>query len=408
MLLHSWFRTIHFLCGALMISSPNALTIAPWLLRIHPSQVSTSTIRLIPPSIQDTEIDQQSSDRPEDRAYQVCMAAFATLTPTLINTSTTPESPGSDPLSDRPIENPDATVTRLDLNLDPVLTAPGIALYRQTSADRRNNHDDETFAISSEADAGRDPGNHDDQPIAKATTLIYRVDLSQGAQLDLAGAIALDPSDTEAHPSAAYDTQRDPHVPPRSLSDHWQAIRTAHPDRAFAAINGQFFGATPVRLAFPVKAGGEIISGGYAGSGEYDGEKMMLAIAGQTATIAPFPETGSPGNPLFSSIPDLIVGLHPCADKGRDRVVGRTLIGIADRDGNGLAETLLIVVASHATQADAILTLQRFGAIAAVMLDGGGSSQSLALGQIYLASSDRHPRAIPHAIGLLSGVETSK
>ncbi|NJN60275.1 MAG: hypothetical protein HC795_00915 [Coleofasciculaceae cyanobacterium RL_1_1] len=260
MLLHSWFRAIHFLGIALVISPLNAAPIAPWLLRTHPSQVSTSTIRLIPPSIPDTEIDRQSSDSPEDRAYQVCMAAFATLTPTPIHTSTTQGSLGSDPRFDRSIEHPDAATTRLDPSFDPVLTAPGIALYRQTSADRRNNHDDdETFEMSSEADAGRDQGNPDDRPIAnEATTLIYRVDLSQGAQLDLAGAIALDPSDTEVHPSAAYDTQRDPHVPPRSLTDHWHAINAAHPDRAFAAINGQFLGRHRYGWPFPLRQGAKL------------------------------------------------------------------------------------------------------------------------------------------------------
>jgi hypothetical protein len=302
-----------------------------------------------------------------------------------------------------PSENLGSATARLNPNTDPVLTAPGIALYRQTYSDDRDNQDVDDIH-GAQPETGDRSTLHDRSTVDEATTLIYRLDLSQGAQIDLAGAIAPDPAYTEAHPNAAYDTQHDPHVPPRSLDDHWQAIRAAHPDRAFATINGQFFGSTPVRLAFPVKARGDIISGGYAGSSEYDGEKMMLAIEGQTATIAPFPEQGQPDNPLFSNIPDLIVGLHPCADKGRDRAVGRTFAGIADRDGDGIAEAILILAASHATQADAISTLQRFGAIAAVMLDGGGSTQTIALGQTYITSSDHNPRAIPHAIGLLSGV----
>jgi exopolysaccharide biosynthesis protein len=39
------------------------------------------------------------------------------------------------------------------------------------------------------------------------------------------------------------------------------------------------------------------------------------------------------------------------------------------------------------------------------MLDGGGSTQAIALGQTYVTSSDQHPRAIPHAIGILSGTD---
>jgi len=263
-----------------------------------------------------------------------------------------------------------------------------------------------------ESSSGRlgelDERNEPIEPI-DATAIVYRLDLSRGARVDLAGNLAIDPNDTADRARAAYETGRDPHVPPRSLDRHWEAIRALTPDRAFAALNGQFFGSTPVRLAFPLKADGAIVSGGYAGSSEYDGEKVMLAIADDRATIAPFPEVGYPENPLFSAdIPDAIVGLHPCADKGRDRVVGRTFAGIADRDADGTAETLLFLVASHATQADAIALLDRFGAIAIVMLDGGGSTQSIVRGERAVRSSDATPRAIPHAIGLIAAPPTSR
>ncbi|TAF55913.1 MAG: hypothetical protein EAZ61_03850 [Oscillatoriales cyanobacterium] len=410
MLLHSWLHAIHFLAGAFTPA------IGIGLLNAPPSPLPLVTARtdLAPTSSQPTDNSHQELS-PSDRSYQRCMVTFETLA--------TPRGTtlGIEPMSDPPDERLgltgavtsgdsvgsvgaiDATATTLTSNPVPVLTAPGIALYRQTYQDDRNNQDvDDVHGMAIEANDAT-PG---DQSTAQAaTTLIYQLDLSQGAQLDLAGSIVIDPANPQLQPNAAYDTQRDPHVPPRSLDDHWQAIRTAHPDRAFAAINGQFFGATPIRLAFPVKAQGEIISGGYAGSSEYAGEKLMFAIADQVATITPFPEQGQPDSPLFSTIPDLIVGLHPCADKGRDRAVGRTFLGIADRNGDGQAETVLILVASHATQTEAIVALQRFGAIAAVMLDGGGSTQAIALGETYLTSSDPHPRAIPHAIGLLSGMD---
>ncbi|MGD1901254.1 MAG: phosphodiester glycosidase family protein [Geitlerinemataceae cyanobacterium] len=233
------------------------------------------------------------------------------------------------------------------------------------------------------------------------TAIVYRLDLSRGARVALTGGLDLSDDDTR-HASAAYDTGRDPHLPPRPLDRHWEAVSAAFGDRAFAAINGQFFGATPVRLAFPLKADGVIVSGGYAGRDEYDGEKLMLAIDGDRATILPFPEVGYPENPLFSEVPDAIVGLHPCAEKGRDRAVGRTFAGVADRDADGHPETLLFLTASHASQRDAIAILGRFGALATVMLDGGGSTQSIALGRTLLTSSDATARPIPHAIGLLS------
>jgi hypothetical protein len=401
MLLHSALHAIYFLAGLFLIRPLQTLPLNHPLPHVAPSPIAA-----VPPS--------PEAFSPDDRSYQSCMAAFDTL-------AAQPTNLGNEPRSDAPDEILDPsewvgmtetaqTETALTPNAEPVLTAPGIALYRQIYQDDRDNQDvDDVHGMSIEADGlinhHNNHGDGRDRATTQATTLIYRLDLSQGAQLDLAGMIAIDSADSAPHLTAAYDTQRDPHVPPRSLDDHWQAIRAAHPDRAFAAINGQFFGSTPIRLAFPVKAQGEIISGGYAGSGEYAGEKMMFAITDQTATIAPFPELGRPDSPLFSTIPDLIVGLHPCADKGRDRAVGRTFLGIADRTGDGRAETVLILVASHATQTDAILTLQRFGAISAVMLDGGGSTQAIALGQTYVTSSDQHPRAIPHAIGILSGTD---
>lgn len=389
MLLHSGLHAIYFLSGVFMVSP---LNVPP---SSHPSPHTEIASPIAPASTSSQALS------PEDPSYQRCMAAFETLAVQPVNLGDKPWSDAPHEILD-PSELVAVTEAALTPNAESVLTAPGVALYRQTYRDDRNNHDiDDVHGMPIEAD-----GTGSDRATPQtATTLMYRLDLSQGAQLDLAGMIAIDPTDSTRHPDAAYDTQRDPHVPPRSLDDHWQAIRAAYPDRAFAAINGQFFGSTPIRLAFPVKAQGEIISGGYAGSGEYAGEKMMLAIADQTATITPFPELGRPDSPLFSMIPDLIVGLHPCADKGRDRAVGRTFLGIADHNGDGRAETVLILVASHATQTDAILSLQRFGAIAAVMLDGGGSTQSIALGQTYVTSSDQHPRAIPHAIGVLSGTD---
>lgn len=380
MLLHSWFRGVQFLGSVMMLNPIGSVPL--------PSS------------------DDVLHDAARDASQRTCLAVLERHIDRPLQSNPSPLNPSpSHPF--QPHQSAPQTIGGgLSTTFETVLTAPGITLYRQESqalpgslhpSDHQNSpfhHLRRGFPVS-EA--------FDDRPnrLVK-TTLIYELDLRQGARLDLAGAITIDPSETEAHANAAYNTERDPHVPPRSLEDHWQAIVKAYPDRAFAAINGQFFGATPVRLAFPLKAQGEIISGGYAGAGEYDGEKRMLAINGETATIAPFPEIGQPDNPLFSEIPDVIVGLHPCADKGRDRAVGRTFAGVADRDGDGQTETVLILAASHATQIDAILILQRFGAIATVMLDGGGSTQTIALGQTYLTSSDRKPRAIPHTIGLLS------
>jgi len=202
----------------------------------------------------------------------------------------------------------------------------------------------------------------------------------------------------------AYETHRSPQLVAQSIGEHWSSLVAQVGDRAFAVLNGQFFGANPLQLAFPVKVDGEILSGGYAGRGEYDGEKWMLTIDGNHAAIARFPETGYPDNPLFSDVPNLIVGLDPCADKGVDEAVGRTFAGVDDRDGDGQAETVIFALSAAATQTEMLQILHQVGVDAVLMLDGGGSTQTIVLGEERIRSSDQdkrgQARGIPHAIGI--------
>jgi hypothetical protein len=198
-----------------------------------------------------------------------------------------------------------------------------------------------------------------------------------------------------------YDTGVSVSIEPQPIQVHWQDLEERWGDRAFSVTNGQFFGSQPLQLAFPLKADGIIYSGGYAGLGEYPGEKQMLMIQGQQAQILPFPEVGYPENPLFSPIPNLLVGLDEWADKGIKRAVGRTFIGVGDRNQDGISETLWIFNSSAATQLRAARVLRALGADGVMMLDGGGSTQLVVQGVDRLRSSDRSPRAIPHSLGVI-------
>lgn len=198
-----------------------------------------------------------------------------------------------------------------------------------------------------------------------------------------------------------YDTGVSVRIEPQSIQQHWRDLRDRWGDRAFSVTNGQFFGSSPLQLAFPLKADGVIYSGGYAGASEYPGEKRLLAISAGEARILPFPEVGYPDNPLFSPIPNLIVGLAELADKGIRRAVGRTFAGVGDRDRDGTPETLWLLTTPRATQHRAAYTLRSLGAEAVMMLDGGGSSQLVVRGWEFVRSSDEAGRFIPQAIGVV-------
>lgn len=225
------------------------------------------------------------------------------------------------------------------------------------------------------------------------------VDLDAGACIDLFDDRHVTGFDTQG----AYGTNISAIIEFKSIQTHWDDLVRSHGKRAFSVTNGQFFSVRSQQLAFPVKADGIIYSGGYAGDSEFAGEKMMLTVRQNHANIVTFPENDYPENPLFSSVPNMIVGLAEDANKGFDRQVGRTFIGVKDRDKNGTNETVLIFTSSSASQSHAGRVLRDFGASAVMMLDGGGSTQAIVQGREYVNSSDEPDRKIPHTIGVISG-----
>ncbi|MGK7903023.1 MAG: phosphodiester glycosidase family protein [Hormoscilla sp.] len=228
---------------------------------------------------------------------------------------------------------------------------------------------------------------------------VQAVDLDAGACIYLFDNRHVTGFDTQG----AYGTNISAIIEFQSIQTHWDDFVRSHGKRAFSVTNGQFFSVRSQQLAFPVKADGIIYSGGYAGDSEFAGAKMMLTVSKNYANLVPFPENDYPENPLFSSVPNMIVGLAEDADKGFDRQVGRTFIGVKDGDKNGTNETVLIFTSSRASQSHAAEVLREFGSSAVMMLDGGGSTQAIVQGREYVNSSDEPDRKIPHTIGVISG-----
>lgn len=224
------------------------------------------------------------------------------------------------------------------------------------------------------------------------------VDLSQGASVKFLYGEITNPGKKQG----AYGGN-DPKLRRQTLTQAWKNFYSFN-KKAFSITNGQFFrndtnSATITNLAFPVKANGIIMSDGYAGESEFASEKLMLAVWNNRAEISVF----NGKNSLYSSsAPNIIVGLSEKANKFMNKNLGRTFIGVLDRDSNEISETVLIFNSSDSTQFHAAHTLKKFGAAKVVMLDGGGSSQLLAQGENYITSS----RTIPQTIGVVSAPGT--
>ncbi|MGK7920800.1 MAG: phosphodiester glycosidase family protein [Trichodesmium sp.] len=189
----------------------------------------------------------------------------------------------------------------------------------------------------------------------------------------------------------------DPQFERQTISQGWSNLYLEN-SSLFSITNGQFFRNdenTSTELAFPVKSDGIIVSDGYAGEIEFPDEKLMLEVWNNRALITKF----QPNNFQLSTAPNFIVGLQENADKGVEDKTGRTFIGVKDKDGDRLNETILIFTSKEATQLHATKVLKHFGATQVIMLDGGGSTQLISQGNIYIDS----PRTIPQMIAIFSG-----
>jgi hypothetical protein len=186
----------------------------------------------------------------------------------------------------------------------------------------------------------------------------------------------------------------------RKIDQFWQSLVNTT-EKAFCVTNGQFFlmSETPTRLPFPLKKDGQILTDGY-GKQEFVDRKLMLEIWDGKADIRELTQ-----NAFYSSTaPQIIAGLAEDANKRAAQYVGRTFVGVDDRDLNHEFETILILSTKTTRQVDAAEVLRSFGADKPMMLDGGGSAQLTCQGQ-PLVSSDR---PIPQALGVIAGDEPAQ
>lgn len=191
----------------------------------------------------------------------------------------------------------------------------------------------------------------------------------------------------------------DPRFTSKALSTYWEDYAATHAN-AFCVINGGFFYMKeyPTRFPFPIKKDGVILSDGY-GIKDFVGRKLLFELWGGYADIIELSQEA-----LYASkAPDIIGGLTEDANKAADKIVGRTFLGVDDRDGNGQFETILIFSTKTARQIDAANTLRSFGADKIMMLDGGESAQLICKGETLIESE----RLLPQAIGISAAASFS-
>jgi hypothetical protein len=218
---------------------------------------------------------------------------------------------------------------------------------------------------------------------------VQMINLSQGASLKLMYAPI-----SETRAGKGVYGGNDPRFVSQPLSTYWQIAANENKD-AFCVTNGLFFYMPehPTRLAFPLKVDGQVITDGWAIE-QYPDQKLILELWGDRANIRNL----SKESLYTSSAPDLIAGLTEEANKRAARSVGRTFVGIDDRDGDRKYETVLILNTLTARQSDVAQVLKDFGADKVMMLDGGGSTQLQCKGIHYIKSE----RLIPQAIAIIA------
>lgn len=223
-----------------------------------------------------------------------------------------------------------------------------------------------------------------------APDFVQVVDLSQGAGVRLLHAPLAEP-----RPQKGVWGGPDPRFGLRSLEAYWQEAAASSP-YAFCVANGQFFymPETPTRLALPLKMDGVVLTEGF-GYPQYEPkQRLMLELWAGHAAIHSLTQEAL----YASTAPDILGGLAEDANKRARSAVGRTFVGVEDRDGDGRSETLYVLNTSIASQVDAAGALREFGARQVMMLDGGGSTQLICRGQEYVASE----RPIPQALAVLA------
>lgn len=242
----------------------------------------------------------------------------------------------------------------------PLFTAPGITVYEELDSD------------------------------VNAEVFVQVVNLAAGARVELLhGPIVFSGQGEGVYGGAnpRFDRQYLPAV--------WEAF-TAESGEAVCLVNGTFFKdmengfrVNPTTLSFPLKRAGVVVSEGHDRYRFYRHRRMFLLWSDRAEIVPLDPRT------LYDSpAPDILVGLSPRAAVRAWESLGRTFVGVADGDGDGSRERVLIYSGEAATQAEAEATLRAFGATEMMMLDGGGSSQLFCEGRDVIQRSRPLPQTL--------------
>ena len=218
------------------------------------------------------------------------------------------------------------------------------------------------------------------------------IDLKQGASVDLLyGA----PAAMNNQRNLGMFGGQNPSFQQKRIRSYWDEYASSHAG-AFCVTNGQFFymPESPTPLALPLRVDHQLLAEGF-GFPQYPEKQLMLAIWPDHADILPLTDV----NLAATTAESVLGGLTAEANKKPKNSVGRTFVGIWDKDSDLLNETIAIYTTRTATQAEAARTVRSFGASKVMMLDGGGSTQLICQGQTYIDTT----RAIPQAIGVTAG-----
>jgi hypothetical protein len=221
---------------------------------------------------------------------------------------------------------------------------------------------------------------------------VQAIQLAQGAALQLLHGPIIEAGNGEG----VYGGNN-PLITTQSLNDFWTDFNSEDQPRAFCLTNGQFYSshASAVRLSFPLKIDGGIVSDGFA-IDQYPNHQLMLEIWPHRADIVPLSAAALQN----STAPNILGGLSEYAGGRRPNMItGRTFVGVGQPRPDGSYSTIFIFTSRLARKTEASAILRSFGAEKIMMLDGGASTQLICQGESYVGPG----RLIPQTIATLAG-----
>lgn len=222
------------------------------------------------------------------------------------------------------------------------------------------------------------------------TDYIQVIRLDLGASLQLLHGPIVDPGQGEG----VYGGDN-PLMAVQPLQNVWDTFSPNQP-HTFCLTNGQFYSShtSTVRLSFPLKVDGNIVSDGFA-IDQFPEHQLMLEIWPHRADIVPLS-----ADALYnSSAPHILGGLSEQADGRRpNHITGRTFVGVGQPQLDGRYGTIYLFTSRLARKTEVVATLHSFGAEKVMMLDGGASSQLICQGESYVGPG----RFVPQTIAVLA------